>query len=84
MMKSRSPSIPRKSVKAISNGNTAPSGFPYLNEYHKRHSEAVMADISNQPSVSAKEAYEQYDRLTHRKDGKKSTPSRQKPIASGQ
>jgi hypothetical protein len=37
--------------------------FPYLNPYHKEHSEALMAERSEMPSVSAKEAYAQYDRL---------------------
>jgi len=40
-----------------------PEGFPYLNEYHKRHSEAMMALRSKQPLRSAQEAYVQYDRL---------------------
>jgi hypothetical protein len=31
--------------------------WPYLNEYHKKHSEEAMEENSNRPPVSAKEAY---------------------------
>ena len=58
-----------------------PADFPYLNEYHKRHSEAMMELRSKQPLRSAKEAYAQYDRLKagqHRRSVKPSTlPSRE-------
>jgi hypothetical protein len=55
-----------KSESASSTGNTPgerPPWFPYQNQYHKEHSERAMAEISNRPLRSQKEAYAQYDRL---------------------
>ena len=42
---------------------TRPPHWPYLNEYHKRHSEEAMEEISRQPLRSQEEAYAQYDLL---------------------
>ena len=38
----------------------------YLNEAHKRHSEAVMAALAAQPRVTLEEALAQYDRICWR------------------
>ena len=62
-MKSRSTPISSGKVTSEESTIREEPPFPYLNEYHKRHSEAAMEAISKQPWISREEAYAQYDRL---------------------
>ena len=66
--------VKSRSTRTSAENTTRPPHWPYLNAYHKKHSEEAMAEISNRPSVSAKEAYDQYDRLkaAAQKAGKRS------------
>jgi hypothetical protein len=83
---SQPPLIPKSSGTTTSlastpSTETTEAPFPYLNEYHKQHSEALMEEISKQPWLSKKEAYAQSDRnkalveqRAGNRSGKPSTP----------
>ncbi len=58
----------------------------YLNKYHEQSEERLKAAISKQPSVSAKEAYAEYDRIKAGRQAPKGgalTRQKQKPLGRG-
>ena len=87
--KTKSPSTPRKSKTPTSSDNTERPPRNYLSESHRISSERAMDAISKQPWMSAKEAYEDYDRTTKRekyaepkKKAARSPAPRRKPSVS--
>jgi hypothetical protein len=39
------------------------SAHPYLNAFHRQHSERLLEQLSKQPKASLEDAMQQYDRI---------------------